>query len=289
MLVQSAGFLNLVPRMVALDCSAAIVEDQVTARVNNTDRRFDKATLIGNWYEERSKYRRECFKHDSTYRQHYRVPEYDSFLGKRDKPSWDVKQSQSSVSGSILEINPFQVNQFVTTYDLAYDRHVEHGSMTRTKPTLRALLAPWNEERRANVCTQQFATTRGILPSKQKLWNYDKSFENPCAAYPSSTLHKCEFWPASAAEYKRNLEQTRACANRAYNNRPARVLNRHLDGYAARGVRHIRVVPDVLVNLPPGCSVRAPTATGCLQQSCARRIDHSGLKCRLSTFPNVTQ
>ena len=73
--------------MTILDCSAAIVEEQVTARVNNTDRRFDKATLIGNWCEERSEYNRECFQHDSTYRQHYRIPEYDSFLGKRDKPA----------------------------------------------------------------------------------------------------------------------------------------------------------------------------------------------------------
>lgn len=275
--------------MTVLDCSAAIVEQQITARVNNTDRRYDKATLTGNWYEERSKYKRECFKHDSTYRQHYRMSEYDSFLGKRDKPSYDVKQGQNSVCGSILEINPQRVNPFVTTYDLAYDRHIGHGTMERTKPAFRALLAPWNREHRANVCAQQFATERGILGPKQKLWAYDKSFENPCAAYPSKTLYTCEYCPVSAPEYKRTLELTKMCANRAYNNRPVRVLARHLDGYAGRGVRQIRVAPDVLVNLPPGCSIRSPTTTGCLDQSCFKRLDHDGLRRELSRFPGVTQ
>lgn len=274
--------------MTVLDDSAAIVEQQITARVNNTDKRYNKCTLIGNWFEERSKYKRECFKHDTTYRQHYRMPEYDSFLGKRDKPSWDVKQSQINVCGSILEINPQQVNPFVTTYDLTFDRHLAHGSMERTKPAFRATRAPWNVEHRANVCAQQFATTRGILPPKQVEWLYDKSFENPCSAYPGRTLYTCNYCPMTATEYRRTLELTKMCADRAYNNRPVRVLPRHLDGYAPIGVHRISVVPDVLVNLPPGCSTRSPTTTGCLDQSCVRRIDHGGLRCELSRFPIVS-
>ncbi|KAF0310534.1 hypothetical protein FJT64_018490 [Amphibalanus amphitrite] len=216
------------------------------------------------------------------------MPEYDSFLGKRDKPSYDVKQSQSSVCGSILEISPLRVNPFVTTYDLAYDRHVAHGTMERTKPAFRALLAPWNREHRANVCAQQFATERGILPPKQKLWDYDRSFVNPCAAYPSRTLYACEYCPVSAADYRRTLEVTKMCANRAYTGRPVRMVPRRLDGYAGRGVHQVRVVPDVLASLPAGCSVRAPTSTGCLDQSCVRRIDHDGLRCELSRYPGGT-
>ena len=161
--------------------------------------------------------------------------------------------------------------------------------MERTRPTFRALLAPWNQEHGDNVCAQQFSTERGILPLKQKLWNYDKSFDNPCAIYPSNTLNKCEFHPISAAEYRQSLEQAKVCANRAYSSGPVRLLPRHLGSYAARGVSCIRVVPDVLPSPSPGCSARAPTATGCLDQSCLEQMDHRRLARQLSSFPSTTQ